>query len=70
MIALTRLDGTQVTVNADHILLVEQAPDTIVTLTTGLHLIVREPVAGVVERVVAYRRCLLAGPPTAAAAEG
>ena len=56
MITVTRLDGTSVVVNAGHLLLVERTPDTVLVLTTGDRLMVREPVEQIVERVVEYRR--------------
>jgi len=56
MIRVTRFDGSQVVVNAGHILMVESTPDTVLTLTTGYRLMVREPVSEVVLRVVEYRR--------------
>lgn len=62
MIALTRLDGKELVVNADHILTVEATPDTVVLLTTGLHIMVREPVPEVVERTARWRRRIHLGP--------
>ena len=62
MIALTRLDGKELVVNADHILSVEATPDTVVLLTTGLHLMVRESVAEVVDRTALWRRRIHLGP--------
>lgn len=62
MIVLTRLDGREIVVGGDHILYVESTPDTVLTLTTGTHLMVKESVAEVVDRVVAFRRRILAGP--------
>jgi len=62
MILLTRLDGKELVVNADHILTVEATPDTVLALTNGTHLMVREPPDDVVERVAAWRRRCLAGP--------
>jgi flagellar protein FlbD len=59
MIPVTRLDGKELFVNAEQILLVEATPDTVLTLAGGLHLMVKEPPADIVDRVVAYRRrCL------------
>lgn len=55
MIELTRLNGTPVTINAELITYVEATPDTVVTLTTGEKIMVKEPVALVTERVVRYR---------------
>ena len=62
MISLTRLDGKEVVVNADHVVWVEATPDTMLVLTTGLHLMVREAVEDVVDRVAAWKRRILRGP--------
>ena len=64
MIALTRLDGKELVVNADHILTAEATPDTVLLLTTGLKLMVLEPVHEVVERMAAWQR-RVHGPPEA-----
>ena len=61
MVFLTRLDGSELVVNAEHLLTVERTPDTVVTLTTGARLMVNEDVAIVVDRFIAYRRQCLAG---------
>lgn len=42
MIDVTRLNGKELTVNADLIELVEETPDTVLTLTTGRKIIVKE----------------------------
>ncbi|QIA26940.1 flagellar FlbD family protein [Thermaerobacter sp. PB12/4term] len=60
MVPVTRLDGREVVVNAELIETLEATPDTVITLTTGRRLVVREPVERVIERVVAYRRRILA----------
>jgi flagellar protein FlbD len=62
MIPLLRLDGSEVVINADLIATVEKTPDTMLTLTTGHHILVKEPVEEVVARVVQYRQRILAGP--------
>ena len=41
MIEVTRLNGTQILVNADLIELVEETPDTVITFTTGRKIIVK-----------------------------
>ncbi|MCC6174139.1 MAG: flagellar FlbD family protein [Chloroflexi bacterium] len=56
MIVVTRLDESEVVVNAELIELIEATPDTHLTLTSGTRLIVREPPDEVVARVIAYRR--------------
>jgi flagellar protein FlbD len=62
MVLLTRLDGKELVVNADHVLTVEATPDTVIQLTSGDHLMVREPPDEVVERVAAWRRRCQLGP--------
>jgi flagellar protein FlbD len=62
MIHVTRLDGTDVVVNADLISTIERTPDTMLALVTGARLMVRENVEEIVEKVVAYRRRLQVGP--------
>jgi flagellar protein FlbD len=62
MIPLVRLDGSEVIVNSDLIATVEKTPDTMLTLTTGHHILVKENVEEVVARIVEYRRRILAGP--------
>jgi flagellar protein FlbD len=59
MIELTRLNGRPMMVNSDLIKTAEASPDTMLTLINGEKLIVREQIAEVVERVVAYRARLL-----------
>ena len=62
MIFLTRFDGTEVVVNSDLIVTVEKIPDTVVTLTTGDRIMVKEPLEEVVARATAYRHRVLQGP--------
>ncbi len=56
MITLTRLDGSDLILNADLIEFVEPKPDTYISLITGKRLVVRETPNQVIDRVVAYRR--------------
>ena len=56
MIKVTRLKGTQMVVNAELIELIEETPDTVITLTTGHKVIVEETVDQVINAVVRYRR--------------
>ena len=60
MIELTRLNGRTMMLNSDLIKTAEASPDTMLTLISGEKLIVREEIAEVVERVLAYRARLLA----------
>lgn len=58
MVKLSRINGAEVTVNAELIEIIEATPDTIVSLTTGKKLMVVESVDQVIERVMAYRRMI------------
>ncbi len=61
VVRVTRFDGSEVVINAELIELVEAVPDTVITLTTGRKLVVREDVAEVVRRVKEYRRSVYRG---------
>ncbi|MCR4936625.1 MAG: flagellar FlbD family protein [Lachnospiraceae bacterium] len=56
MIEVTRLNGTVVLINQDLIECVEEAPDTIVTLTTGKRIIVKESRQEIKNRVKSYKQ--------------
>jgi flagellar protein FlbD len=56
MISLKRRNGTEVVVNADHIITIESTPDTMLYLTSGERLMVEESVEQVVDAAVAYQR--------------
>lgn len=60
MIDLTRLNNQRLSLNADLIKYVEQAPDTVITLVTGEKLVVKESAEEVIRRVISFRRMLLA----------
>ena len=56
MIVLTRPNGQPVMLNCDLIESVERDGDTIVTLTTGNTVVVREPLDEIEQKVVAFKR--------------
>lgn len=58
MITVTRLNGQEFVLNADQIKLIEQRPDTIITLINGDHVVVREATREIIERVIEYGRRL------------
>jgi flagellar protein FlbD len=61
VIRLTRLNQVPLVVNSDLIEHVEVTPDTVIALTTGQKILVRETAEEVIERVVQFRRAVLAG---------
>ena len=56
MIALRRLNNQPIVVNCDLIETVESTPDTVVTLTSGNKLIVRDSADEIRERVIDFKR--------------
>jgi uncharacterized protein YlzI (FlbEa/FlbD family) len=63
MIRLTRLNNTPITINSDLIKLMENAPDTVITLVTGEKIVVLESSDEVVQRIVDFRRRILSALP-------
>lgn len=61
MIAVTRLDGEEIVINAELIETIESVPETVIVLVTRKRLLVREPVDEIVRRVLAYRQAVLGG---------
>lgn len=59
MIRLTRINESPFYVNADLIEFVDATPDTVLTLTNGEKVRVRERAEEVVEKVIVYKRRVL-----------
>ncbi|MBM3327325.1 MAG: flagellar protein FlbD [Calditrichaeota bacterium] len=55
MIEVTRLDGRQMVINGDQVERIEALPDTIISLTSGRKVIVRESVGELVQRLLRFR---------------
>ena len=53
---MTKLNGVEFTVNADLIEIIEETPDTVITLTTGKKIIVKESRQNVKNLVKSYKR--------------
>jgi flagellar protein FlbD len=56
MIPLRRLNNQPIVVNCDLIESIESTPDTVVTLTSGNKLIVRESLDEITRRVIDFKR--------------
>lgn len=69
MIRVTRLNKAELVVNADLIEFVESTPDTLITLTTGRKIMVRETLDDVLSRVIEFRAKTRSHPVPAAAGE-
>ena len=61
MIQLTRLNGQPLIVNSDVIKVIENAPDTVISLLNGEKIVVREPGEQILDRIVQFRRRVLDG---------
>lgn len=56
MIEITKLNGDKIMINADLIEIVEETPDTVITLTTGRKIIVKESRQDIKNLVKSYRK--------------
>lgn len=58
MIKLSRLNGSEFWVNQDHIQFLERTPETVLSLSDGKKVTVKETPEDVIQRVVEFRRLL------------
>jgi len=58
LIKVTRLNGVEYWLNPHQIEMMEQNPDTTITLITGKKIVVRETPEQIVDRIVNYRKKL------------
>jgi flagellar protein FlbD len=61
MIKLTRLNSIPIYLNPDLIEHIDATPDTVITLTSGPKFLVLENAEDVCDKVLAYRRSIVAG---------
>ncbi|MCM1120335.1 MAG: flagellar FlbD family protein [bacterium] len=61
MIEVTKINGKKILVNPDLLEIVEETPDTVVTLTTGKKIIVKESRQEIKNLVKSYRKDIFAG---------
>lgn len=55
MIKLTKLDGSEMHLNPDQIEIIEETPDTHITLLNGNRYLVREKIRTIVDRIVVFK---------------
>jgi flagellar protein FlbD len=55
MIFVTRMDKQQMYLNPDHIVSIEETPDTVIALFNGNHFIIKERAHVVIARIIAFR---------------
>ena len=58
MISVTKLDNASLVINSDLIEFIEALPETIICLTTGKKIMVKESVDEVSERIINFRRLI------------
>ncbi len=56
MINVTKINNVNVTINDDLIEIIEETPDTVITLTTGKKMIVKESRQEILALVKAYKK--------------
>ena len=56
MIKVTRINNSEIIINSDLIEFVESSPDTIISLTDGKKIIVRETPDEIIQKVASFRR--------------
>lgn len=58
MIEVTRLDNSRMVVNVEKIQSLQSTPDTIITFTNNVKMIVREPVEEISDKILKYHRSI------------
>ena len=56
MIEITRLDNSRMVVNVEKIQSLQSTPDTVITFTNNVKMIVREPLEEVSDKIMKYHR--------------
>ncbi|AEM78809.1 flagellar protein FlbD [Thermoanaerobacter thermohydrosulfuricus] len=56
MIYVTRLNNEEFIVNAELIEFIERTPDTVISLTTGKKIVVKETPEEIIQRVIEYKQ--------------
>ena len=59
MILITKLDNRKMVINAELIEMIETTPETLITLTTGKKVVVKETVEEVVEKIKTFKKELI-----------
>ena len=61
MIDVTKMNGLEFTINADLIEVIEEVPDTVITLTTGKKIMVKESRLQIKNLVKSYKHEIFTG---------
>jgi len=58
MISVSRLNNQELFINPHLIEMIEATPDTVITLTTGKKLVVKDAVVDLIARIINYRQLI------------
>ena len=58
MIKVTRLNKSEFYINTDLIEFMEETPDTVITMTTGVKLVVEESAETIIQRIIEFRNLI------------
>jgi flagellar protein FlbD len=61
MIYISRLNGERIALNDDLIELMEETPDTVITLTTGKKMVASESIDEIIEKIADFRKKCVPG---------
>ena len=59
MVEVTRLNKEQILINAELIEMIEETPNTVISMTTGRKLVVMETKEEMVDKIVKYKQRIL-----------
>lgn len=59
MIIVTKINDSEIVINPELIEIMQETPDTTITLTTGRKLIVKESVDDIIDKIKIYKQSLL-----------
>lgn len=56
MILITRFDNKKIVINGELVEMIEQTPETLITMTTGKKFVVKESVEEIVDKIKVYKK--------------
>ncbi len=59
MIILNKLDGTEFVLNSDFIEIIEMNPDTVITLSGGKKIVVKQSKEEIINRILSFKKKLI-----------
>lgn len=59
MVKLTRINGTVILINERYVEIIEETPDTVVTMENGHRYLVQEKIDDILEMVKAYEKSIV-----------